>query len=304
MESYSDFAYLYDTFMEDVPYEMWAEIITELIERYSASYTRKCAGNLGAGKSASAGSKNILDLGCGTGTLTSLMAKKGYIMTGADYSVDMLSVARNKAIQSGDDILYICQDMRELELPQPADAVICVCDSINYMTSDEDMDAVMNGVYANLKKDGLFVLDFNTLYKYETVIGDTTIAENREDCSFIWENYFDPETHINEYDVTFFAKVCAEGCTDGQGDAEGCDDGQGDVGAEDEELFRRFTETHVQKGYTLSEMRTFAKKAGFSIVAEYEASDSDEDSDGEFISFEDLKSPDEESERIYLVLKK
>lgn len=283
MESYSDFAYLYDTFMDDVPYEMWAKIITELIERYSI-----------------ADRKSILDLGCGTGTLTSLMAKKGYNMTGADYSVDMLSVARNKAIQSGDDILYICQDMRELELPNPVDAVICVCDSINYMTSDEDMDAVMNGVYANLKKDGLFVLDFNTLYKYETVIGDTTIAENREDCSFIWENYFDPETHINEYDVTFFAKV---------GDGA---DGQGDAGAEDEELFRRFTETHVQKGYTLSEMRTFAKKAGFSIVAEYEASDSVgndvEDGAGEggenFISFDDLKSPDEESERIYLVLKK
>lgn len=285
MESYSDFAYLYDTFMEDVPYEMWAEIITELIERYSI-----------------ADRKSILDLGCGTGTLTSLMAKKGYNMTGADYSVDMLSVARNKAIQSGDDILYICQDMRELELPNPVDAVICVCDSINYMTSDEDMDAVMNGVYANLKKDGLFILDFNTLYKYETVIGDTTIAENREDCSFIWENYFDPETHINEYDVTFFAKVGAgaDGYSDRQEDTEGCTDGQGYAGAEDEELFRRFTETHVQKGYTLSEMRTFAKKAGFSIVAEYEASDSD----GEFISFEDLKSPDEESERIYLVLKK
>lgn len=293
MESYSDFAYLYDTFMEDVPYEMWAEIITELIERYSI-----------------ADRKSILDLGCGTGTLTSLMAKKGYNMTGADYSVDMLSVARNKAIQSGDDILYICQDMRELELPNPVDAVICVCDSINYMTSDEDMDAVLNGVYANLKKDGLFILDFNTLYKYETVIGDTTIAENREDCSFIWENYFDPETHINEYDVTFFAKVGAgaDGYSDRQEDTEGCTDGQGDAGAEDEELFRRFTETHVQKGYTLSEMRTFAQKAGFSIVAEYEASDSDEDSDedsdGEFISFEDLKSPDEESERIYLVLKK
>ena len=289
MESYSDFAYLYDTFMEDVPYEMWAEIITELIERYSI-----------------ADRKSILDLGCGTGTLTSLMAKKGYNMIGADYSVDMLSVARNKAIQSGDDILYICQDMRELELPNPVDAVICVCDSINYMTSAEDMDAVMNGVYANLKKDGLFILDFNTLYKYETVIGDTTIAENREDCSFIWENYFDPETHINEYDVTFFAKVGAgaDGYSDRQEDTEGCTDEQGYAGAEDEELFGRFTETHVQKGYTLSEMRTFAQKAGFSIAAEYEASDSDEDSDGEFISFEDLKSPDEESERIYLVLKK
>ena len=84
---------------------------------------------------------------------------------------------------------------------------------------------------------GLFLFDFNTVYKYETVIGDSTIAENRDDCSFIWENYYDGESGLNEYDLTIFLR-------------------------EEGELFRRFTETHVQRGYTLDAIRRLAEEAG------------------------------------------
>ena len=113
---------------------------------------------------------------------------------------------------------------------------------------------------------GVFLFDFNTVYKYETVIGDSVIAENREDCSFIWENYYDAEGQINEYDLTIFAR------TENQ-------DG--------EDIFRRFTETHYQRGYTLEEMRGMVEKAGMEFVRAEDA-----DTRGEVR---------EESERIYVI---
>ena len=114
---------------------------------------------------------------------------------------------------------------------------------------------------------GLFIFDFNTVYKYQEVIGDTTIAENREDCSFIWENYYHEEACVNEYDLTIFVKTVEK--KDGQ------------------ELFFRFSETHYQRGYTLEEMKTFVEKAGLKFVQAIDA-----DTHGE---------PDEVSERIYVI---
>ncbi len=249
MEAYTDFAYLYDIFMEDVPYEKWADLLSSLFKTYGENVV------------------SVLDLGCGTGTLTELLSDKGYEMTGVDISEDMLSVASAKAFEADKDILYINQDMRELELIEKQDAIVSVCDSINYMITDEDIRETFKHVHGALKKDGLFIFDFNTIYKYETVIGDTTIAENREDCSFIWENYYNPEDNINEYDVTFFTRI-----------------------SEDDEIFSRFMETHVQRGYNLEQMKKFAQEAGFIFVRA--------------IDEETMDVPREESERIYLVLRK
>lgn len=249
MEAYTDFAYLYDIFMEDVPYEKWADLLSSLFKAYGENIN------------------NVLDLGCGTGTLTELLADKGYTMTGVDISADMLTVASAKAYESEHDILYINQDMCELSLMESQDAIISVCDSVNYLITDEDMRGAFGHIYDSLRKDGLFIFDFNTIYKYETVIGDTTIAENREDCSFIWENYYNSTDNINEYDVTFFRRV-----------------------SDEEELFERFCETHVQRGYTLEQMKNFAKEAGFVFVTALDE--------------ETTKSPTEKSERIYVVLRK
>ncbi|MCR5718938.1 MAG: class I SAM-dependent methyltransferase, partial [Lachnospiraceae bacterium] len=139
-----------------------------------------------------------------------------------------------------------------------------VCDSINYLLNEEDILAVFKLVNNYLYPGGIFIFDFNTKYKYETVIGDTTIAENRDDCSFIWENYYDPETFINEYDLTVFIK-------------------------EKDEIFRRFSETHIQRGYTLEEIKALLDEAGLSFV---EAKDCDTDSE-----------PSCQSERIRVVAK-
>lgn len=232
MEAYTDFALVYDTLMDNTPYEEWCERVMAILKGH--------------------GIKNdlVLDLGCGTGTLTELLAKKGYDMIGVDLSYEMLARAMEKREQSGLPILYLQQDMREFELYGTVKAVVSVCDSLNYLLEDEDVIETFKLVNNYLDPEGLFIFDFNTVYKYRDVIGDTTIAENREDCSFIWENFYHEEDCINEYEVTFFIK-------------EG-------------EYFRRFEETHYQRGYTVEEMKDFLVQAGMDFVSMKDADTWDE----------------------------
>ncbi|MBQ7972359.1 MAG: methyltransferase domain-containing protein [Lachnospiraceae bacterium] len=218
MEAYTGFAALYDAFMEDTPYDEWKEFLIRKLKENGIE------------------DGLVLDLGCGTGTLTEAMAAEGYDMIGVDMSEDMLQVALEKREASGADILYLCQDMREFELYGTVRAVVSVCDSVNYITEPEELKEVFRLVNNYLDPKGVFVFDFNTVYKYEILIGDSVIAENREDCSFIWENFYYPEEQMNEYEVTFFQK-------------EG-------------ELYRKFTENHFQRGYTLDEIKRLLAEAG------------------------------------------
>ena len=259
MESYQDFAYVYDEFMDETPYEEWCERIDALIKKYGISKTGR------ESKSALESEKNlVVDLGCGTGTLTEMLYKKGYDMIGVDLSQSMLAVAMEKKSVSGSDILYLMQDMRELELYSTVGSVVSVCDSINYILEEEELLEVFLRVNNYLYPGGIFIFDFNTDYKYREIIGDAVIAENRENCSFIWENYFDEETSVNEYDVTIFVK-------------------------EEEDLFRKFTETHFQKGYTAKKIKELLEKAGLEVVCM-----KDSDTENEI---------GDTSERIYVVAK-
>ncbi len=255
MESYTDFAEVYDEFMDATPYRVWCERLLNIIEQYGIS--QKCKENCSAGLSeeelALASERDlILDLGCGTGTLTELLAEAGYDMMGIDMSYDMLQIAMEKRQQSGHDIMYLCQDMRELELYCTVGTVICVCDSINYVLEDEEVIEVFRRVNNYLFPKGLFIFDFNTDYKYREVIGDATIAENRENCSFIWENFYDEESGINEYDLTIFVRDDEESETE-------------------EQLFRRFQETHYQRGYKLQEMLHYVTESGLEFVCAMDA---------------------------------
>ncbi len=259
MEAYTDFARVYDTFMDETPYEEWCEFLVTLLKRYEIKEEITDTNLLQEKNS-------ILDLGCGTGTLTQLLAKKGYDMIGVDNSEEMLQIAIEKREQSGLDILYLLQDMREFELYGTVGAVISVCDSLNYLLSEEDLLAVFRLVYNYLYPQGVFIFDFNTVYKYETVIGDRTIAENREECSFIWENFYHPEEEVNEYDLTVFVE---NNRSDG--------------------TFRRFQETHYQRGYRLEQMKELLEKAGLTFL---EAVDAD--------THEEVTAA---SERIYVVAK-
>ena len=216
-EQYGDFADVYDELMDNVPYRQWAERLDVLIRRYGVSKPERDADDL-----LDSERNLVVDLGCGTGTLTELLYQKGYDMIGVDSSESMLNMAMNKRERCGAEILYLQQDMRELELYSTVGTVYSVCDSLNYILEEEELLEVFTLVNNYLFPGGIFLFDFNTDYKYREVIGDATIAENREDCSFIWENYYHPEEGINEYDLTVFVR-------------------------QNDGVFRRFTETHFQR---------------------------------------------------------
>ena len=237
MEAYSDFAEVYDELMDDTPYEEWCEFLMEIFRQYGVDEVSKTADraisdtnvrneeaenkrNADGVTGRAADSEEtaaepmdqnlrqerntILDLGCGTGTLTELLARRGYDMIGVDNAEEMLRIAMDKRERSGLDILYLLQDMREFELYGTVGTVVSVCDSVNYLLTEEDIVQTFARVNNYLYPQGIFVFDFNTVFKYAVVIGDATIAENREDCSFIWENYYHEEEEINEYDLTVF----------------------------------------------------------------------------------------------------
>lgn len=229
MDAYTGFARVYDTFMEETPYDKWCTRLVKILKENGIKDGLLC------------------ELGAGTGEMTRRLRDKGFDMIGVDSSEEMLAVARAKEEKGGvSDILYLCQDMREFELYGTVRGIVSVCDSINYITDTKDLVTVFKLVNNYLDPDGLFVFDFNTKHKYRDVIGDTVIAENRDSESFIWENTYYPDENINEYDITFFVR-------------------EGD-------LFRKFTETHVQRGYTLSEIKKCLTAAGLVFVS---AEDSD-----------------------------
>lgn len=257
MEAYTDFAQVYDTFMDDTPYGEWCEYLSGLLERYRPAESvcvKNCDDSV-TNDNLRQERNTILDLGCGTGTLTELFARKGYDMIGIDNSQEMLQIAMDKRDRSGLDILYLMQDMRSFELYGAVGAVISVCDSLNYLTDEEDMVQTFRLVNNYLFPEGIFLFDFNTVYKYETVIGDATIAENREECSFIWENYYHAAEQINEYDLTVFVRE--------QSGPDGNEDS--DAG------FRRFRETHYQRGYTLAQMQACLTEAGLVFLEAFDA---------------------------------
>lgn len=236
MEIYRDFAAVYDTFMDNTPYGSWGERLDDLIRKYGVSRPERDVEDILESE------RNlVVDLGCGTGTLTELMYQKGYDMIGVDMSEAMLNIAMEKKEKSGSEILYLMQDMRELDLYSTVGTVFCVCDSLNYILEEEELREVFSLVKNYLFPGGIFIFDFNTDYKYREVIGNTTIAENREDCSFIWENIYDPEEEVNEYDLTLFVRE-----TDGR--------------------FRKFTETHLQRGYTPEQIEELIRQAGLKIL--------------------------------------
>ena len=287
MEAYTDFAQVYDTFMDDTPYEEWCDYLVELMEKHrkdscpaETSLKTATGGSIGEDCDTDVTKHNlvqehnltqerntILDLGCGTGTLTELLAQKGYDMIGIDNAQEMLQIAMDKRNRSGLDILYLLQDMRSFELYGTVGAVVSICDSINYLLEDDDVVKTFRLVNNYLFPEGLFIFDFNTIYKYEVVIGDTTIAENREQCSFIWDNYYHEEQQVNEYDLTVFVR-------------------------EDEtaDIYRRFQETHYQRGYCLEQMQDYLRQAGLVFVEAVDA-----DTHGQVT---------DTSERIYVVARK
>lgn len=227
-EAYSDFASVYDQLMDNIPYDKWFKYLHALLKEY----------NIDSGI--------IAELGCGTGTMTELLAKAGYDMIGIDNSYEMLDVANEKKVENESSALYLCQDMREFELYGTVDAIISVCDSVNYITDPTELLEVFKLVNNYLESNGLFIFDFHPRHYYKNIVADSTIAEDRDEISFIWDNYYDDETDTNELALSLFMK-------------------------DHDNVFIKHEELHLQRGYTLKEMLSLIEQSGMKLVAAYDA---------------------------------
>ena len=210
--------------MEDVPYKEWSRWIAEMLRTHGIE------------------DGLVLDLACGTGVMTELLAEAGYDMIGIDQSEEMLERALDRKEQSGHDILYLCQDMREFELYGTVRAIVSVCDSMNYVLEEEAFLDILTAAAENyLDYGGLFLFDLNTEYKYRMLLGEQTIAENREEGSFIWENSYDEEEKINEYELTLFIR-------------------------EDSGYYRKYEEVHYQRAYPLDTVKELVARSGLKLL--------------------------------------
>lgn len=240
---YNGFASVYDLFMDDIPYDDWFSYIKKILEWQGIRD--------GA----------VVDLACGTGEITWRLADAGYQVTGVDLSEEMLMAAREKC---DDKVFLVQQDMRKLELAGQVKAMVCICDSMNYICEEEELVQVFGRVNTYLEKGGIFLFDMKTEYFYREVLGNRTIADNRENASYIWENIYHEEEKKNEYLLTVY-----------------------ELADDDRDLFVRTDELHCQKAYSPEMVVDCLRKQGFSKIEVYEA-----------FTFE---QPARQSERIYFM---
>lgn len=289
MKEYTGFAEVYDMFMDNVPYDKWAKNLQKLLKENGAKEGIVC------------------ELGCGTGKMTRRLRDMGYDMIGIDISQDMLQIAmeqetilKKAETQNADinkaesnhaksdkkknyEILYLNQDMREFELYGTVAAVVSVCDSMNYITEKEDLLQTFKLVRNYLDPGGVFIFDMNTPYYYRKKLGEQTICENRDEGSFIWENYYDPDTKINEFDMTIYIRRNFEG----QNASKTSKDKKTAGKTNNAVYYERFEETHFQRAYSITEVKALLKKAGLKDIKVYNAFTKD--------------VPDSVTERVYFV---
>jgi len=205
--------------MKDVDYGKWADYIVEIFKRRRTH------------------PKLIADLGCGTGSFCLEMAKRGYEMIGIDKSAEMLSCAKQKAVENGADILFLNQDMTSFELYGTVDAITCLMDSVNYVLYKWDLKKLFRLVMNYLNPGGLFIFDINSPYKFENIFNSNVFCETGSEISYIWQNFYDRSSRICRFDLTFFAR--------------------------ENDLYRRFDEVHYERAYEPEELREMLNEAGF-----------------------------------------
>lgn len=225
MSSYEGFAHLYDALTFDVDYNSIAEFISQRLQ----------ANGIAKGL--------VLDLACGTGTLTLALSQKGYDMLGADASEDMLSVARQK--KGAENILFLNQPMEDFELYGTVDAIVCVLDSINYLTEPGALEKTFALCANYLNPDGVLLFDVNSEYKFRQILAQETYTYETDGIFYVWENEFDKETDLCHLYLTFFEE-----------DENG--------------LYRRLDEVHTQRLYTDTHLQKALEENGLRITARYD----------------------------------
>ncbi|MDO4744596.1 MAG: class I SAM-dependent methyltransferase [Clostridia bacterium] len=222
---YNDFAEVYDK-LQDADYEKFADYYERIFERLG----RK--------------PKLVLDLACGTGNITIPMAKRGYDMIGLDLSCEMLNIARDKAYAEGLEILFLNQDMCEMELYGTVDAIVCALDGLNYITEPEDLKKVFKLAENYLNPGGVMVFDMNTEHKLRQVLGGNTYVSEEQGIYYVWQSEFSEDTKICEFELNFF-----------------CEQPDGS--------YHRFDEYQAERAYSTEEISEMVSAAGLDVTGIY-----------------------------------
>ena len=225
MDAYGHLSKMYDFLMDDVDYSQWVDYLDAFIKKHYSS------------------AEHILELACGTGNITLGLAEKGYRVDAVDISDEMLTVAQGKLKNHMGKVRFIHSDMLDLDLNKKYDVVVCLCDGLNYIVELDEIKALFNTLGDLLNDSGLFIFDISSEYKLSTILGDTTYAENFDDFSYIWENYYDPETRVLEFDFTIFQK--------------------------ENNTYSKHHEYHTQRAHQECELIKLLKENGFDKVLTY-----------------------------------
>lgn len=222
MSAYEALAGSYDSLTQDIPYEDMLTYMEALLQRHGLR------------------PRSVLDLACGTGSMSVLLAEKGYQVIGADLSEDMLAMAWDKASQLETPPFFICQSMQQLQLPFTVEWVICCLDSLNYVTAPADCRQAFRRVFDSLSPGGAFVFDINSAEKLRGLDGQVFLDEN-EDTYCVWRAEFDESENICYYGMDIF-QLAEHG------------------------LWQRSFEEHREYAYTVEELTGWLREAGFAAV--------------------------------------
>ena len=223
MSGYSNFAKYYDTLTKDVNYQARAEYIEKLFEQNKLK------------------PEIVLDLACGTGSMSIELDKLGYEVIGVDSSIDMLSIAKEKAVDA--DILFLCQKMESFDLYGTVNAIICNLDSINHLSNIRKVEQCFNRVSLFLEKGGLFIFDINTPHKIKNILGNNTFIYDYPEVYCIWQNSYSEKMKRIDFDLTFFEK--------------------------NETNYKRFEESFSEKEYSINAITNILIKTGMKVVSIY-----------------------------------
>lgn len=248
--TYTHFSYLYDDLMKDVPYNQWLDFVMRRIKKYGNHSIH-----------------TILDLGCGTGELSIKLTGAGFQVSGVDLSEHMLAVANEKAKTHHADIHFYQQSMAELTGFEKIDCVVCFCDSLNYLKTEEEVLQTFKRTFESLKSGGLFMFDVHSIYKISQIFMNQSFVNNGEDVSYIWNCFPGEDPNSVEHDLSFFVK------------APGRD-----------HVYERFDEYHFQRTYPIVQYQKWLEEIGFTVL----------DISGDF---QDTR-PQNQCERVFFTAKK
>ena len=226
--SYGIFSSVYDILTENVEYERIAAKICSLL------HENRVDGGL------------LLDLGCGTGTLSFLLEQKGYDIIGVDPSEDMLAVANEKKYDENSQAIFLCQSGEELDLYGTIDCAVSVLDTVNHIPNLEKIRETFKKVSLFMNMGGVFIFDMNTPYKHKKILGDNTFVYDMEEVYCVWQNSFLEKENKTQIDLDFFIKN------------------------EDDEGYERYSESFCEYSYRPEDLISILEECGFEISGTYD----------------------------------